>query len=161
MSVATPSQTIGPFFSIGMGWCTAVSLAGPEVAGNRIGVAGRVLDGDRAPVVDAVLEIWQPDARGFRGFGRVATAGDGTFRIETIRPRRLGDQAPHLALSVFARGLLRRLITRLYLPDDVLDGDPVLARVPADRRATLVARPGYVWDLVLQGHGETVFFEVP
>lgn len=168
----TPSQTVGPFFAIGFGWCTRVVLAGPEVEGERVALTGRVLDGDRRPVVDAVLELWQADARGrlgapgFRGFGRVATDGEGRFRVETIRPGSIDGQAPHLAVGVFARGLLRRLVTRVYFPGDGLDEDGVLARVPAERRATLVARAvagaghDLAWDIVLQGDGETVFFEV-
>lgn len=165
----TPSQTVGPFFAIGFAWCTRVVLAGPGVDGERVVVSGRLLDGDRRPVADGVLEIWQADARGrfdapgFRGFGRVATDAEGRFRVETVRPGRVAGQAPHLGVGVFARGLLRRLLTRVYLPGDGLDDDPVLARVPAARRATLVARgagAALEWDVVLQGDGETVFFEV-
>ena len=117
---------------------------------------------------DAVLEIWQADARGrlgapgYRGFGRVATDAAGRFRIATVRPGSVDGQAPHLVVSLFARGLLRRLLTRVYLPGEGLGADGVLARVPAERRATLVARGAgpLLWDIVLQGDGETVFFEV-
>jgi protocatechuate 3,4-dioxygenase alpha subunit len=161
---------VGPFFSIGFGWCTGAAIADPEVDGDRVVISGRVLDGDRAPVADALLEIWQADALGrfgppgFRGFGRVATDAAGAFRIATIRPGGVDGQAPHLVISLFARGLLCRLLTRMYFPGDALAADPVLARVPEARRATLIARQGaggsLAWDVVLQGEGETVFFEV-
>ena len=169
MTAPTASQTVGPFFGIGLAWGYDLVLAGPGVDGERVVVEGRVLDGDRQPVPDAVLEIWQADARGrfgapgFRGFGRVATDAVGRFRIATIRPGSVDGQAPHLAVSLFARGLLRRLLTRVYLPGAGLAADPVLARVPEARRATLIARGGaeaLAWDIVLQGDGETVFFEV-
>ncbi len=166
---AIASQTVGPFFAIGMSWAYELPLARPDTPGVRVAIAGRLLDGDGRPVADAVLEIWQADAAGrygapgFRGFGRVATDPAGGFRIDTIRPGRVAGQAPHLAVSVFARGLLRRLATRMYFPDEPTNADdPVLACVPEDRRATLVARPGAVlsWDIVLQGAGETVFFDL-
>src|SRR5215470_11474466 len=121
---ATASQTVGPFFAIGMSWFTGQALVGPETKGQRVAIAGRMLDGDGKPVVDGILEIWQADADGrygapgFRGFGRLATDGEGRFRIDTIKPGRAGGQAPHLAISVFARGLLRRLATRVYFPDE-------------------------------------------
>jgi protocatechuate 3,4-dioxygenase alpha subunit len=171
---STASQTAGPFFAIGMRWAYGLAIAGPDAPGERVAVGGRVIDGDGRAVADAVLEIWQADAAGrygadaaagFRGFGRVPTDAEGRFRVDTIRPGRAGDQAPHLAVSLVARGLLRRLATRMYFPGDPAnDADPVLACVPAARRATLVARPGaggvLAWDIVLQGAGETVFFDV-
>jgi protocatechuate 3,4-dioxygenase, alpha subunit len=184
--LATPSQTVGPFFSIGLQRLGAAELAPPGVAGERVTVEGRVLDGDGQPVPDALLELWQANAHGryahsedtqdgpldprFRGFGRVPTDRDGRFRFATIRPGKVPGpggtlQAPHIAVSVFARGLLRRLVTRLYFPDDPAHAsDPVLALVPPDRRSTLIARRGdgpaaLLWDVVLQGAGETVFFD--
>ncbi len=169
---ATSSQTVGPFFAIGMSYRYVVSLVGPETRGERLTLAGRVLDGDRRPVPDGCLELWQADAEGrygspsFGGFGRVATDGDGGFRVATIRPGRVPGpdgrpMAPHIAVSIFARGMLRRLATRIYFPGD--GDDSVLERVPPARRSTLVARPAgdglYEWDVILQGPGETVFFE--
>lgn len=155
-------------------------------AGEAIEVAGRVLDGAGTIVPDAMVELWQADAHGryrsieddrdaaapdprFVGFGRAATDAEGVYRFRTIRPRRVRGpgntwQAPHLALSVFGRGILKRLATRLYFAgDEDLGTDPVLAAVPPARRATLIAeRRGVVWwlDLILQGGRETVFFDL-
>ncbi len=153
--------------------------------GEVIEIAGRVTDGNGDPVPDAMIEIWQAnaagryasaeDARGelpldphFIGFGRAATDPQGVYRFRTIRPGRVPGpgnslQAPHLALSVFGRGLLKRLVTRLYFADgEGNDVDPILALVPEERRDTLIARrdkDGAWWlDIVLQGPGETVFF---
>lgn len=187
----TPFQTIGPFFSYcltpepgGLRGITGADLVTPDMAGTRITIAGRVLDGDGAPLSDAVLEIWQADGDGrypepgrdddFRGFGRCETDAQGGYAFTTVKPGRVqvgplpggASQAPHVAMSVFARGLLVRLATRIYFADE--DGnaaDPVLALVPAERRATLIAarRPEagvYRFDVRLQGDGETVFFEI-
>jgi len=175
--VATASQTVGPFFAIAFTRSYVTEMAPPGVRGERIAVAGRVLDGAGAPVADACLEIWQADAEGhygapgeFRGFGRVATDGEGRFAFTTVRPGRVASHdghpmAPHLVVSVLARGLLRRLLTRMYFPDDPGNaGDPVLALVPPDRRATLIARAAGAgrldWTVILQGAGETVFFDL-
>jgi protocatechuate 3,4-dioxygenase alpha subunit len=133
--------------------------------GIRIG--GRVLDGEGNPVPDALVETWQADPEGrfdnpgFRGFGRCPTDDDGRWWIVTRKPGRVEEQAPHIAVSILARGLLQRLVTRIYFADDA--ADPVLAAVPEDRRATLIARPvdgGYAIDFRLQGDGETVYFEI-
>jgi protocatechuate 3,4-dioxygenase, alpha subunit len=184
MMAITPSQTVGPFFSIGLidrRWAAGIDEVVP---GPRIRIAGRVLDQDGAPVVDALLEAWQADAAGvyrhpssrpprrndrFTGFARVGTDAEGRYAFATIRPGAVrqpegGLHAPHINLGVFARGLLRRLHTRIYFPDEPLnDGDPVLVLVPAARRATLIAAPtdagSYAFDLRLSGDGETVFFE--
>jgi len=156
-------------------------------AGEVIEVAGRVLDGHGDPVPDAMLEIWQANAAGryaspddvredvpldphFIGFGRAATDEAGIWRFRTVRPGRVPGpddrlQAPHLTVSVFGRGLLKRLATRLYFLDgEGNDVDPILALVPKERRDTLIARKdadGVWWlDIVLQGNGETVFFDV-
>ena len=147
------------------------------VEGLGIEIFGRVLDGDGKPVPDALVEIWQADAAGnyfapgaaFIGFGRAATGDDGGYRFRTILPGRVPGpgnslQAPHIAVGVMARGLLKRLVTRIYFPDsEGLDSDPVLELVPAERRATLIATNqeagGYCFDIVLQGAGETVFFD--
>lgn len=182
----TPSQTIGPFFAYAL---TPRAYGGPElatervagdgVAGERIRIEGAVFDGDGAPVGDAMIETWQADAEGrfhaagnasFTGFGRAETTAEGAFFIETIRPGALpgpngAQQAPHLTVSVFARGLLIRLATRVYFDDEPGNArDPVLALVPEERRGTLIARRGeggvFRFDIRLQGEGETVFFDV-
>jgi protocatechuate 3,4-dioxygenase, alpha subunit len=191
MSRLTPSQTIGPFFHRALlheGWN---DLAARGATGERVAIEGRVLDGDGAPVSDAMIEIWQANAAGrydhpedhqenrpidpnFHGFGRVATDSEGRFRLRTVKPGAVqGDggslQAPHINLSVFARGLLKRLATRIYFPDEPLnDSDPLLNALPAKRRATLIARPASAgaaeralrFDIVLQGAAETVFLDV-
>jgi protocatechuate 3,4-dioxygenase, alpha subunit len=185
----TPSQTVGPFFSIGMARDDWSNLVSDKTAGQRIAIEGRVLDGDGAPVPDAVIEIWQANAAGrynhpedtqekvldpaFLGFGRCATDSAGRFRFRTIKPgpvygRGARAQAPHINVSVFARGLLKRLVTRIYFPDEPLNAtDPVFNAISEARRATLVAcaaragaEPGYQFDVVLQGAGETVFLDV-
>ena len=179
--VATPWQTVGPFFSIGLTWPGGADLsAGQDGA---IEIEGQVLDGDGAPVPDAVIEIWHADPEGcyahpadrrnaavtpaFSGFGRCGTESGG-FCFRTVKPGRVaapegGLQAPHILVGVLARGLLRRLATRLYFADEAANAeDPVLALVPAARRSTLLAQPRasgrYRWDIHLQGPEETVFF---
>lgn len=154
----TPSQTIGPFFRIGMEWLGAEDLVAPDSRGARR-LAGRVLDGDGEPVPDAMIEVWPSDGK---GFGRSLTDQDGAFRFTVAKPAAPEGQAPHLEISVFARGLLQRLVTRCYFPDegDANAADPLLAVVPAERRATLVARDaegGLAFDIHLQGPEETVF----
>jgi protocatechuate 3,4-dioxygenase alpha subunit len=174
--VPTTSQTAGPFVHIGLTWFCRDCLAPPGAAEQRVTVEGRVLDGAGQPVTDAIVEIWQADPHGrytnpaFHGFGRVATDGNGGFRFTTVKPGRVPGpdaalQAPHLLVAVFARGLLKQVVTRMYFPDEPGNAvDPVLALVPADRRPTLVARARgarvLAWDIVLQGQDETVFFEV-
>jgi len=183
----TASQTVGPFFAIGMSWEDSHRLAGERAKGERIAIGGRVLDEAGAPVPDALVELWQADADGhhahpadanraradkaFRGFGRAATDDTGRYRFETVKPGRVAApdgtmMAPHINVGVFARGLLCRLATRIYFPGDPgLDTDPVLARVPAARRPTLIARKDrgkenrYRFDIQLGGAAETVFFE--
>lgn len=186
---ATTSQTVGPFFSIGLNWHTPDNLAAPGVTGERFTIEGRVLDGDGKPVPDAVLELWQANAqgkyahpddpqqkpleKGFTGYGRIPTSPDGKFRFTTIKPGKVPGpgadnqlQAPHIAVSVFARGLLRRLVTRIYFPDDPSNAaDFALNLVEPARRATLIAQntsasPNALeWNVILQGPGETVFFD--
>jgi protocatechuate 3,4-dioxygenase alpha subunit len=172
----TPSQTVGPFFSIGLPWPDGPFVVGTDEPG-AFTISGTVFDGEGAPIPDAVVETWQADADGrfgerdgFRGFARVPTGDDGTFAIRTIKPAPVpgpdgATQAPHLAVSLFARGLLHRTVTRIYFADEEAANaaDPTLARVPAPRRGTLLARPvadGYRFDLHLQGPDETVFFAV-
>jgi protocatechuate 3,4-dioxygenase alpha subunit len=155
------------------------------VSGEIIEITGRVTDGDEKPVPDAMIEIWQADAAGcyaspddprfnpssgdhFIGFGRASTDEEGVYRFRTIRPGRVSGpgnslQAPHIAIGVLGRGLLKRLVTRLYFGDaDENSDDPILALVPEARRDTLIAKlSGGVWrfDIRLQGQGETVFFD--
>jgi protocatechuate 3,4-dioxygenase alpha subunit len=181
----TASQTVGPYLNIGFGWLTIDRVAPPGCPGQHLEVGGRVRDGDGQPVTDALVEIWQADAYGryahpeetrdvpltpgFRGFGRVPTDSEGRFRFLTIKPGPVADsqgglQAPHLSVSVFMRGLLQRLVTRVYFPDEPRNADDrVLRLVPVERRGTLVARPmasdKLEWDIILQGAGETVFFD--
>jgi protocatechuate 3,4-dioxygenase alpha subunit len=156
------------------------------VTGERIEIRGRVLDSSGDPVPDAMVEIWQANAagryanaaderehlaldEGFTGFGRCATSAEGEYRFLTVRPGRVPGpgntlQAPHIAIGVFGRGLLKRLVTRLYFADEPSNAeDPVLERVPQDRRATLIARSvdgAWRFDIVLQGENETVFFDI-
>lgn len=185
---ATTSQTVGPFFSIGLTWLKKDNLARPGVSGERIRIQGRVLDGDKNPVPDALLELWQADSRGeyaqfenseekrieqrFQGFGRIATDEDGKFSFATIKPGSVPGpdgkmQAPHIAVSVFARGLLRRLVTRIYFPDEAGNAhDFVLNLVEGARRGTLVAKNvagqsgAFEWNVILQGDDETVFLDI-
>jgi protocatechuate 3,4-dioxygenase, alpha subunit len=178
----TPSQTVGPFLSIGLIWDDGPEVV-PEGTPGRVTVGGTVYDGAGDPVTDALVETWQadPDGRfdhpddprgartpsvpGFRGFGRSATDADGRWKVHTVLPGALPGEAPHLDVSVFARGLLDRVVTRIYLPDHPENAhDPLLAAVDADRRGTLVAIPdgpdGLRFDIRLQGEGETVFLTV-
>ena len=165
----TPTQTVGPFFHD----CMLRDGARREMitgtaSGAVIRVSGRVIDGDGVGVPDAVIEVWQQE-----GFARIGTDNDGRYSLETVRPAplpfdRTTMQAPHLSVAVFARGLLNHLYTRIYFEDDGSPGaDPILQYVPEPRRSTLVAKvaPGtsltrsYRFDIVLQGEGETVFFD--
>jgi protocatechuate 3,4-dioxygenase alpha subunit len=174
---ATTSQTVGPYLHIGLTPMTIENLAPAGVAGERVSIEGKITDGDGNPVNDALVEIWQADATGkygtkvFRGFGRSATDDHGIFRFQTIKPGRVPGpggklQAPHIAANIFMRGQLKQLVSRIYFPDDPANAeDPVLALVPAERRATLIAKraagkSGVVeWNVVLQGRDETVFFD--
>jgi len=204
MSDITPSQTVGPFFAYGLtpkgrcqwdpngsySWKNTVEsdLVTPDASGTRIRIEGRVLDGDGAPINDAMIEIWQADAQGryagardgralpntqFKGFGRSATDKAGVFAFDTIKPGQVAGpggkpQAPHIVVCIFSRGMLRQIYTRLYFDDEPANAtDPILTLVPADRRGTLIAhkQPGtgtplYVFDIRVQGENETVFFEV-
>jgi protocatechuate 3,4-dioxygenase alpha subunit len=182
---ATGNQTVGPYLHIGLTWLVTPKIAGPRISGERVTIQGKLLDGDGRGVSDGMIEIWQanshgkyahpedrqnkPLERGFRGFGRVPTDAKGHFRFSTIKPGRVPGpggkpQAPHLVVSVFMRGLLKHLATRIYFPDDPANiEDPVLNLVPAERRFTLLARrkaKGLLeWNVRLQGKGETVFFD--
>jgi protocatechuate 3,4-dioxygenase alpha subunit len=172
---ATTSQTVGPYLHIGLTWLIIEDLAPKGLAGERVRIEGRVIDGDGKPVNDALVEIWQANAegrygdQGFRGFGRSATDAQGRFRFRTIKPGRVPGpggamQAPHIAVNIFMRGQLKQLVSRIYFPGEPANTkDPVLALVPAERRATLVARQkkagALEWNVTLQGKGETVFFD--
>lgn len=165
--VPTGSQTVGPFFRIGLEYLIAEAAA--VDLSSAITVHGKVIDRDGAPVPDAMLEFWSPDVsstpNGFpQGFRRVATGLDGTFSLTMPRPsQNRPEQAPHLLVLIFARGLMRHLISRLYFEDEVSNvADAVLMTVPAERRNTLIARTdgagSFRWDVILQGAVETVFF---
>jgi protocatechuate 3,4-dioxygenase alpha subunit len=181
---ASTSQTIGPYLRIGLEWMQIEDMAPKGVAGERVSIRGRVIDADGKPVNDAAVEIWQANSQGryahpedkqdkpidaaFRGYGRSLTDDNGAFRFNTIKPGRVAGpggklQAPHLNETIFMRGLLKQLQTRIYFPDDPANADdPVLALVPAERRSTLIARRNgdvLEWNVVLQGKGETVFFD--
>lgn len=169
----TPSQTVGPYHSIGLTWDGGAHVV-PDGTPRAVWISGTVYDGAGDPVSDALIETWQgpdvPWARavpggGFAGFGRCPTDGHGRYRILTRLPKPADGQAPHIDVSVFARGLLDRVVTRIYFQDHELvnAGDPVLASVPEQRRRTLLARradDGYTFDVRLQGADETVFFDV-
>jgi protocatechuate 3,4-dioxygenase alpha subunit len=191
----TPSQTVGPFFAYGLtpeqyGYpfreLAGAVLTDDDTPGERIRIVGRVLDGDGAPVPDAMIEIWQADAEGryahpadargsnvpFKGFGRCGTGTDpeSRFVFDTIKPGAPGDgQAPHVNVIVFMRGLLSHVYTRIYFADETEANarDPVLASVEEARRHTLIAACAttpagtvYRFDIRLQGPDETVFFDV-
>jgi len=194
MAGITPSQTVGPFFAIGLtphdhafNAIFSNNLVTPDASGERIRIEGRLLDGDDEAVLDGMIEVWQADAAGryahradtraqpnaaFKGFGRCGTGPDGAYRFDTIKPGAApgpngSAQAPHIVVAVFARGMLRQVYTRLYFADENANGtDPILAAVPAHRRATLIAQrtgdglPVYRFDIRLQGDRETVFFEI-
>jgi protocatechuate 3,4-dioxygenase, alpha subunit len=179
----TPSQTVGPFFAHALD-LTDGQYVVPDGTEGSFWLYGTVFDGDGELVPDAMVESWQADPDGrfnhpddprgagptFRGFARALTDQHGQWSILTVRPGRVPDhdgrsQAPHIELSVFARGLLDRVVTRVYLPDEANANaeDPVLATVPLERRTTLVAEPDgdkLRFDIRLQGDGETVFFSV-
>ena len=179
----TGSQTVGPFFELGLGWLYTREIGTAAASGERIEIRGHVYDGAGQPVPDALLEVWQADAHGrypgaqpapefpvpeFLGFGRIPSDARGGFAFHTIKPGRVPgpdgtEQAAHLSLHVFMRGLLLPLHTRLYFPDDPAHArDAVLQRVPAARRSSLIARvsaEGFlVWDIYTQGEQEIVCF---
>ena len=193
MPERTPSQTVGPFLHVGLvpgpfGVREVFThvVAEPGIPGTHIRIEGHIYDGTGSVLPDAMVEIWQADHQGrfahpadgrplasnsFRGFGRCATAKDGSFRFHSIKPGSvLGPggamQAPHINVGVFSRGILKRLFTRIYFPGEAANAsDPILKLVPADRRDTLIAKPDpknaalLRFDIRLQGANETVFFE--
>jgi protocatechuate 3,4-dioxygenase alpha subunit len=181
------SQTVGPFFEIAFEDLYQTDLTVPGVSGTIVTIHGRILDADRLPVPDAVIEIWQANSfgkyahledeqekpldPGFNGFGRCPTDPNGAFIFRTIKPGPVPSstgalQAPHINVSIFMRGLLDRLVTRIYFfGDERNNGDEVLKLIEPARRSTLLARPdvseanSYVWNVILQGPDETVFLD--
>jgi protocatechuate 3,4-dioxygenase alpha subunit len=184
---ATTSQTVGPYFTIGLTRLKKTDLTAPGISGERVTISGRVLDGDGFPVTDCLIEIWQANSHGkyahpeddqkkplepgFQGYGRIPTDEHGRFSFTTIKPGPVPGpngkpQAPHIAVSVFMRGLLRRLVTRIYFPDEPANaGDVVLNLVEPERCGTLIAKKSanelgaLEWNVILQGLDETVFFD--
>ncbi|MFI1375247.1 protocatechuate 3,4-dioxygenase subunit alpha [Streptomyces longwoodensis] len=185
----TPSHTVGPFYGHALPFRGGEEIA-PRGHPDTVTVHGHVVDGAGRGLPDALVELWGPDPEGalptadgsmrrdpatggflgrngveFTGFGRVQTDADGHWYARTLRPGARGRSAPYVSVCVFARGLLAHLFTRIYLPGDeaALAADPLLSRLDADRRATLVARDEghgtYRFDIRLQGEGETVFLE--
>ena len=193
MPERTPSQTVGPYLHLALaptGYnfreLFGATLAAPGLPGTHIRIEGRLSDGEGNVLPDALVEIWQADAQGryahpadgralssnsFRGFGRAPTDQEGAYAFATVKPGAVPGpdgttQAPHINVSIFARGVLKRLFTRIYFAGETANAtDPILALVPTDRRHTLMAqpdaaRPGvFRFDIRLQGEDETVFFE--
>lgn len=179
------SQTVGPYYAIGLDHLVSETLAGPYSEGKHVTITGTVFDADGEPVPDAILELWQAspsgqykeqqelgsarDLNGYLGFARLSTHRGGTFKVDTVSPGPTlfpdgRQQAPHIVVLVFMRGLMLHLVTRIYLPDEPLnDHDPVLQLVPEARRSTLIATHNgpqrLRWDIHLQGPQETVFFK--
>ena len=185
----TPSQTVGPFYSIGLTDRAMNSLVTDQTPGQRIRIEGLVIDGDGRPVPDAMIEIWQANAAGrynhpddkqekpldqsFTGWGRSGTEPSGRYSFETIKPGPVpaseeSVQAPHINVVVFARGMLVHAFTRIYFSDEPAnEADPVLNSIQKERRQTLIAnhrdesgRIVYCFDIRLQGANETVFFDM-
>jgi protocatechuate 3,4-dioxygenase alpha subunit len=182
----TPFQTLGPFFHFALPFRGGDTLRTEATQGERIVIEGVVRDGAGAPFPDALVEIWQANAAGryhhpddsrdlpvdpsFDGFGRTPTSSDGAYAFSTIKPGRVPgpggqSQAPHVVVSLLGRGMLTRLVTRIYFEDEPATADdPILAIVPATRRQTLIARTAgagrYRFDIIVQGEHETVFLDV-
>ena len=181
----TPSQTVGPYLHIGFDWLSTTQLVSADTPGEHVLIEGQLLDAEAIAVPDGLIEIWQADAqgvyahaedgrsqtKGFQGFGRCATDADGRFHFYTIKPGRVVGvdgrlQAPHVLVNVFARGLLKQVVTRIYFSGDAHDEDFVLQQVPAARRDTLIAKHDphrercFQWQIALGGSNETVFFEI-
>jgi protocatechuate 3,4-dioxygenase alpha subunit len=184
----TPSQTVGPYLKIGLLDGMITPRLVDDADARALTIRGRLLDGAGDPVPDGMIELWQanPSGRyrhphdvreqlqledGFVGFGRSGTSENGVFTFTTLKPGRVpwpggGQQAPHVLIGVFARGMLKQAVTRMYFPDEPAANaeDPILARLDAESRRTLVAASGpdgeLCFDIVLQGHGQTTFFAV-
>jgi len=184
---ATASQTVGPYFGIGLSYLDSAALCREDAPGRHISVSGQIFDANGAQVPDAQLELWQADdqgrfagydpaesggvSEGFIGFARVPVDGNGVFKFHTVYPGSVVNldgttQAPHIVLMLSMRGLLKHLYTRIYFAGDPLNSeDAVLSAVPAERRQTLLAElpegstNEYRWNVKLQGTDETVFFQ--
>lgn len=178
--VATPGQTVGPFYGYALPYAKDSELLAPGSPGS-IRLQGTVYDGSGEAIPDAILEIWQPDAEGrivqrtgslvrdgytFTGWGRSAVGNSGVYTFTTVNPGATeAGSAPFISVAVFARGLMNRLFTRVYLPEneEALAKDPLLTSLDPERRKTLIARRdadgGLTWDIRLQGEGETVFLD--
>jgi protocatechuate 3,4-dioxygenase alpha subunit len=181
--IVTPSQTVGPFFGFALPWPHGNEVVSPDAPG-AFTIYGRVIDGAGDGIPDAMIETWQADpegrfnhpddprgavepANGFRGFARCGTDVQGNYSIVTQKPGAVpgpeGMQAPHIDVTILSRGLLQRLVTRIYFPDDedMFAADPVLSQV-ADTRTLIATKTaaGYRHDFRLQGGNETVFFAV-
>lgn len=183
----TASQTVGPFFHLGMNYLQRSNVAGEGTTGEHVTIRGKVLDGDGNAVPDAIVELWQADSAGrywgeippknaaprLQGFGRIETDDKGEFTFTTTKPGRVPSpdgslQAPHIVVTLFSRGLLKPLLTRIYFPDEPGNADDtVLKLVPPARRSTLLAKRSDArgaqnvmeWKIVMQGNAETVFFD--
>ena len=182
----TPSQTIGPFYHFALPFSGGEHLVDPGDP-DAVRIAGTVYDGAGEPVTDAMVEVWQanrsgryahpeddrddlPLEEGFTGFGRCPTDGDGRYEFVTVKPGVVPGpdgrpQAPHIDVLIFARGLLRQLVTRIYFPDEEAANasDPLLASIEDPARSTLVARQldgALEFDIHLQGENQTAFFDV-
>ena len=179
----TASQTVGPYFRIGLIYGNSQNiLVNEKTSGERIVITGKVVDGDGEPIPDAMVEIWQPDANGifnhpedplhdqadphFRGFGRAENRNEGIYRLETIKPGSRDNAAPYINMNVFARGMLIHAMTRIYFSDEAANAaDSVLNGIEESRRRTLIAdrqetggKVIYHFDINMQGDKETVFF---
>ncbi|MEP7107383.1 MAG: protocatechuate 3,4-dioxygenase subunit alpha [Ferruginibacter sp.] len=189
----TPSQTVGPFFAYsltafqyGYDYNSIVngSIIGDHTGGGQIYITGTIFDGNGKAIPDAMIELWQADTQGnyttkypgsptpenqFRGFGRLGTGTDPDhqFCFKTVKPGPVNGQSPHINVTLFMRGSLRRLSTRMYFSDEINEEDALFSNVDATRRHTLIARRKenngsieYQFDIYLQGENETVFFDV-
>lgn len=174
----TGSQTIGPFFKYGLAWEGGEHVFPAGAKGKRVTIAGSVLDGAGATIEDALIEVWQatgdgafggPVKGGCAGWGRIPTNPQGRFAIDTVVPGRVpgpnGEaQAPHLFVCVFARGLLKHLFTRVYFEGEASNASDPILKLAGNRAGTMIAKRSgdgtYQWDIVLQGAGETVFFDI-
>ena len=180
----TASQTVGPYLHIGLCWLTCEAIAAADTPGEHVDLRARVLDADGLPISDALVEIWQADAKGryvhpedlnqppstgFRGFGRVPTDAQGRFAFHTIKPGPVADpegglQAPHLLVSVFMRGAAQGVVARMYFPEEPRNADDRVLR-RCRRNGAERWWPGGVdhnaleWDIHMQGQDETVFFD--
>ena len=180
------SQTVGPYYVIGLGHLVSDTLAGPNATGTHVTISGTLFDADGEPVPDAILELWQasPEGQyveaqelgsarsvdGFLGFARLSTHESGRFSVKTVVPGPVaasdgGVHAPHIVVTLFMRGLMRHLVTRVYFPDQAGNAtDPILLRVPEARRSSLLSQridgslTELAWNIHLQGPHETVFF---